>query len=608
MTADELGQDLPQAPAYNPPAPDASGGGSKLASFGKGLLGVMSGGATSPEYSVDPNTGATVTTQTPNSTGQMFRNMFAGMLSGFAGGVQANANGAHGPLGALAGGASADSARREQIDQQKRSQAQQQFGNELKAKDADQTAKLNQAHLAQISLENAKTSFGLANDKAQFNEAQVKKLNDFSDTVKSIPGASYVGTYANAKAALDSGSPEQHKEWAQQMASGELRFNTVFANDDKGNPTAVGVEVYHLPKDLMNKPIDRELPIGQIHHIDPKTGIDSPEEVKAPVGSINWGEYFALSDKNFKGTVTAGEAFKASSAERIAQTRADSAAHVAQIHADTLLQGIADKEEARNTPLDDATLDAVTNYQASPVSLRRAIGRNPNIIGQIATKSHDWSEGNYEQAVKTMKDFGPGGLGGRTITAMGTAVQHAANLDQLVQRLPDTSDINILNRATATLAKQMGEPNISSYDALQHVFSEEFAKGIKGGVPDVKLQEAIYGDLQNTKGPKALHSAIGTQIHTQYQKMGEQAGEFRQSVPNALTNPYSPNVSKGAEAALHQFGLDNPFNFGQGPKPEHGGETSLSKAPDYVAKQFFKLAGNDPQKARELAAKRGWTK
>lgn len=98
----------------------------------KDLLGALSGGKEEIP-TIDPNTGAAGVQSQPQSTGGMFKSMFQGMLTGLAGGVQANANGAHGALGAFTGGYDAQQKAQQAQMVQKKQAAQQQFENQQKS-------------------------------------------------------------------------------------------------------------------------------------------------------------------------------------------------------------------------------------------------------------------------------------------------------------------------------------------------------------------------------------------------------------------------------------------------------------------------------------------
>jgi hypothetical protein len=129
---------------------------SHLSQIGQMVLGAM---GKDVNYSIDPQTGQTVTSVTPQKPGELFRRILAGALVGGAvGGQDARAAGGS-PLAGAVGGAGAAQAQMQQQDQQKQANAQQQFKNQqAAAKDQeDQTEgdlnqQLQKAQIAHANL------------------------------------------------------------------------------------------------------------------------------------------------------------------------------------------------------------------------------------------------------------------------------------------------------------------------------------------------------------------------------------------------------------------------------------------------------------------------
>jgi primase-polymerase (primpol)-like protein len=138
----------------------------------KGTLGALSGGPTT-NYQVNPDTGATETTQTPQKPGEMFRSMFHGMLSGLAGGIAANKSGAPGGLAAFAGGAQSVMDQSQQQDLLKRSQAQQTFQDTQEADRMTLDKARNAREQVQSGLDVAKTQASIKEI-----EANTQNLSD----------------------------------------------------------------------------------------------------------------------------------------------------------------------------------------------------------------------------------------------------------------------------------------------------------------------------------------------------------------------------------------------------------------------------------------------
>lgn len=129
---------------------------SHLSQIGQMVLGAM---GKDVNYSIDPQTGQTVTSVTPQKPGELFRRILAGALVGGAvGGQDARAAGGS-PLAGAVGGAGAAQAQLQQQDQQKQADAQQQFKNQQTAAKAqeDQTEgdlnqQLQKAQIAHANL------------------------------------------------------------------------------------------------------------------------------------------------------------------------------------------------------------------------------------------------------------------------------------------------------------------------------------------------------------------------------------------------------------------------------------------------------------------------
>jgi hypothetical protein len=90
------------------------------------------------EYNIDPQTGKTVATQTPQKPGQFFRNILAAAATG-AQGIGPNhgeQNFAQGLMAGLSGGVTAASDLTDKQNAEKRAQAQQDYQNQLKAQES----------------------------------------------------------------------------------------------------------------------------------------------------------------------------------------------------------------------------------------------------------------------------------------------------------------------------------------------------------------------------------------------------------------------------------------------------------------------------------------
>ena len=122
---------------------------------------------TDTNYQIDPSTGKTVAVQTPQKPGTLFRNILAAGLLGSSGiGPQEGEHSfTQGLLAGVGGGARQAIDRNQQQDAQKRQQAQQDYANQLKAKqenreEAETNARLtlNKVQIANANLQQASLS------------------------------------------------------------------------------------------------------------------------------------------------------------------------------------------------------------------------------------------------------------------------------------------------------------------------------------------------------------------------------------------------------------------------------------------------------------------
>lgn len=151
---------IPQQPAQAaPPAPGINPNVVHDTLFGRAAKFLM-GNTTS--YSIDPQTGKTIATQTPQKPGSLFRSILAGALLGGASAQEAHSQNPNmgGTGGAMIGGA-AGIKNNVQMDLLKRQQAQQQFKNQQDAEDMqmkqDDAKSLDTLRKAQIAQANAET-------------------------------------------------------------------------------------------------------------------------------------------------------------------------------------------------------------------------------------------------------------------------------------------------------------------------------------------------------------------------------------------------------------------------------------------------------------------
>lgn len=225
-----------------------------------GVLTALNGGGSQSQYSVDPNSGQVQTTQVPDSKGQLFKNLFSGLITGLAGGVKANAEGMKGPLGAIGGGFEANQERLQQQDQQNRSRAIQNYQLQQNAKreafeeDMDnQKLILEKATAAREQLKSvaevqeAKVRTQLMQqdiDRKNYDQAQRK----IQDSQKSIDGYNTRLQAGWEKIAPDEfDTTAQAETWANQYSKDHPDFNKDFKPQLSIDPGTNKIIVWKAP-------------------------------------------------------------------------------------------------------------------------------------------------------------------------------------------------------------------------------------------------------------------------------------------------------------------------------------------------------------------------
>jgi hypothetical protein len=163
------------------------------------------------QYTIDPNTGQTVATQTPQRPGQLWRNIVAAAIVGGAAG--ANGNPQQGFAGGFVRGGAAEGQEQQKQDAVKRQQAQTQFQNQNAANAEQREAQaavtidtLRKAQIAGANLENLRTaqltqgeSFKLHSDVASAGKQHFSDYDaaGLSPIMKDIPETEMQQTIAN---------------------------------------------------------------------------------------------------------------------------------------------------------------------------------------------------------------------------------------------------------------------------------------------------------------------------------------------------------------------------------------------------------------------------
>ncbi|HEX3682200.1 MAG TPA: hypothetical protein VHU83_06625 [Bryobacteraceae bacterium] len=249
----------PIASPSQAPAPAATPASSGHQSLWRGILSAVGGGPT-VQYKVDPSSGQVQSTPVPQTKGQLFRNLFAGMLTGLAAGAEYHGPGAG--LTSFGRGFEAETSRNRQSDERNRTRAIQDFevkqktqhDNEqmdieqqkltlLKAADArDQLKSIadvqeSKARTALIEQDVAKGNYDLAQRKVEDSQKQMDLYNARVQAGwEKIPGEPEFDTLAQAGA------------WATDYTRKHPDFNKDFKPQIAVDPSTNKIVVWQAPK------------------------------------------------------------------------------------------------------------------------------------------------------------------------------------------------------------------------------------------------------------------------------------------------------------------------------------------------------------------------
>lgn len=251
----------PPGAAPTPPsqqqAPQPSPGQTDMAHhalLGKGMMGLLRGTTTS--YSVDPQTGKTITTEQKQTPGQWGRAMVMGAMLGLSAAAEGDAKGgsAGGFLGGLGRGGTAVQQQAQQQDAMKRAQAQEQFKNQQEAqrnqREQDQAGReaeafkteqqLRQATIAHENLETLHTQQLI--NKGTLEQYQTEADNGKAKSqvyVESgIPALATDKTEQEHQAILQANPKATAWDWEQ------TGWKTVMTKDKDGKDTSTYVPTF----------------------------------------------------------------------------------------------------------------------------------------------------------------------------------------------------------------------------------------------------------------------------------------------------------------------------------------------------------------------------
>lgn len=239
-------------------------------------------------------------------------------------------------------------------------------------------------------------------------------------------------------------------------------------------------------------------------------------------------------------------------------------------------------------------------HPLSPMSLTRPQAKV--IMSQVMKINPDFNATYYDPIQAARKETLPNGKIKTNVDAANTAVAHLDLLDQYGQALGN-KDMQAINSLKNKFGEQMGNPAPTNFDGVKHQVAGELV-GIlkKNGIADQDSLNAVNDSMKKISSPQQLSGFIDSQM----QVMGGKIHTVRQDIAALPGIPKddplhsSVDFNDTARKVLIHRGYD-PDDISKGKVLAGLPAGNGKKITDDQADQFFKVAGNDPAKAKKLA-------
>ena len=230
------------------------------------------GGSQDVTFERDPQTGKMVTHMTPSTPGMQWKRIISGAFTGFAGAQEAGTQGPGGVMRGFGGGVRAGIQRRDQQEQTMRSNADEDYKQQL------ETATTN-LRTSMLQNQIADATFRRQQLKTEADDHDIQSFNNWQQMV-SDSGGQVIGAFDNAedaqKFAVD------HPEVMKHFVGGTLRLNPNIVNGQhKGIIAAV------VPLDFRHQPSTRDykFPITETKEGPDGKPQDVPSSIVVPAGT-----------------------------------------------------------------------------------------------------------------------------------------------------------------------------------------------------------------------------------------------------------------------------------------------------------------------------------
>jgi hypothetical protein len=242
----------------------------------------------------------------------------------------------------------------------------------------------------------------------------------------------------------------------------------------------------------------------------------------------------------------------------------------------------------------DSVVDIIGQYRYDSGQLSRLVAKHPDILALVQQKYPDFDQTTYQAKNKLIQSY-TSGTQSKEINAINTAMGHVKVLDDAVDAL-NNGNVQLLNSIGNKLGIATGSTPQTTFQAIVHRVGPEITTAYLPGGGGEGERIANEKDFSENLAPQQLHDNAAITVKLLRSKVGALENQYQNTVGR---NDFNQRfITPEAQAAFDKFGGGN-----SGGSLPSGSGRFIDAA---TAQQFYKAAGNDPAKARQMAIANGW--
>lgn len=224
---------------------------------------------------------------------------------------------------------------------------------------------------------------------------------------------------------------------------------------------------------------------------------------------------------------------------------------------------------------------------------------------EISRLDPEYDAKTYGVADKTMKGFATGPQG-NTARALNVAVDHLGTLARLGNKL-NNEDLQTFNRLGNLISRELGAPEITSFDGAKQVVAGEIVKAIIGGPGAAEDRKEARDHILSAASPEQLLQMINTYKDLMGGQLGGLRRQYVANIKGATDADFDKFLSQDAKRQIPGGAAKNPTPAGfprVGEKLQGKNDTDAATIlSEELATEKQKLAKATKQEDIDLAQK-----